>query len=234
MRVRVRRRLPHTALESLLLKPLRKVRRALANGLTVLRRRPRMLVAVLAGGLWLAWPVLKPSLPRLLGIGSFEPTSPPPEVITVFVEDPQRTIRALEIWRSKSNALLVLQGRPSSQRDNQEYLQRQSLWPRDTQRILRLEPGCDTVAQVGALAGLLERMPRSGRLTMVTSPAHLERTLAVGRIVLEPLGWTVEGVGAFTGDNRPEHWLRTWRDKLRAHLLRLSGISGSAADQTCP
>ena len=234
LRVRVRRRMPRSALQTLLLRPMLELRAALMRISDLRPRRPWVPLAVLLGGLWLAWPTLKPALPRLLGLGSVESASPPPEVITVFVEDPQRTIRALEIWRSKPGSLLVLQGRPSSQRDNQEYLQRQGQWPSDMRRIVRLEPGCDTVAQVGALATLLERMNRSGRLTMVTSPAHLARTLAVGRILLGPLGWRVEGVEAFTGDNRPESRLRTWRDQLRAHGMRLTGLSGSASDQQCP
>ena len=234
VKVKVRRRLPRSPLQTLLLRLLLEVRAALVRGRDLLRRRPLVSVAVLGGGLWLAWPALKPALPSLLGLGSSRPSSPPPEVITVFVEDPQRTIRALEIWRSKPGSLLVLQGRPSSQRDNQEYLLRQGQWPRDMRGIVRLEPGCDTVAQVGALATLLEGMNRSGRLTMVTSPAHLSRTLAVGRIVLSPLGWKVEGVGAITGDNRPESQLRTWRDQLRAHVMRLTGFSGSTSDPECP
>lgn len=235
VRLRRRRRRAHrSALHSRLLQPLLEARAALDRGRDLLQRRPLLPLAVLVGGLWLAWPALKPALPGLLGLGSVGSTSPPPEVITVFVEDPQRTIRALQIWRSKPGSLLVLQGRPSSQRDNQEYLQRQGQWPRDMGGIVRLEPGCDTVAQVGALTTLLERMNRSGRVTMVTSPAHLARTLAVGRIMLGPLGWQVEGVGAFTGDNRPESRLRTWRDQLRAHVMRLTGFSGSASDQQCP
>jgi hypothetical protein len=68
---------------------------------------------------------------------------------------------------------------------------------------------------------------------MVTSPAHLSRTLAIARIVIGPMGWTVTGQAAVTGDNRPESDWRTWRDEARAHVLRLTGLSGSQADSTC-
>jgi hypothetical protein len=68
---------------------------------------------------------------------------------------------------------------------------------------------------------------------MITSPAHLERTLAIARIVIGPMGWTVSGQAAVTGDNRPESRWRIWRDQARAHLLRLTGLTGSRPDSTC-
>jgi hypothetical protein len=234
VRVRVRRRASRSPLEQMLLKPFLEILASLGGLAGGLRRRPLVPLALGAAGFWLAWPAIKPSLPQLLGLGSFEATTAPPQVITVFVEDPQRTIHAMDLWRRKPGSLLVLQGRPSSQRDNRGYLERQGKWPRDEQGLVRLEPGCDTVGQVAALAQMLAGMNRSGHLTMVTSPAHLQRTLAVGRTVLGPLGWTVAGESAYTGDNRPEHPLRYWRDQLRAHVLRLTGISGSAPDSQCP
>jgi hypothetical protein len=220
-------------LHNLLIKPSQELLRSMGVLGKTIWRNPLGLVVLGAGGLWLAWPTISPRLPLIMGLGAFEPTTPPPEVIAVFVEDPQRTIKALELWRRKPGSLLVMQGRPSSQLDNRLYLQHQGKWPRDERGLIRLEPGCDTVAQVGALAQLLEGMTRSGHLTMVTSPAHLPRTLAVTRIVIGPLGWRVDGQAAVTGDNRPEHPLRYWRDQLRAQLLRLTGISGSEPDEKC-
>jgi hypothetical protein len=155
------------------------------------------------------------------------------QVISVFVEDPQRTVMALALWKDRPGSLLVLQGRPSSQAVNIQQLMHQGKLPSDAGRIVRLDPGCDTVGQVDALARLLEPMHRRGNLTMVTSPAHLGRTLAIARIVIGPLGWTVTGQAAVTGDNRPESTWRTWRDQARAHLLRLTGLTGSRPDSTC-
>ena len=142
-------------------------------------------------------------------------------------------VMAITLWKEKPGSLLVLQGRPSSQQVNIKQLMHRGEWPSDERRIIRLEPGCDTVGQVDALARLLEPMHRRGNLTMVTSPAHLGRTLAIARIVIEPMGWTVAGQAAITGDNRPESPWRTWRDQARAHLLRLTGLTGSRADSTC-
>jgi len=235
VRVRVRRRQARTPLEKMLIKPFAEILDSLRTLVAGLLRRPLVPVALLAGGLWLSWPVLKPALPRLLGLGSVASSSPPPEVVTVFVEDPQRTIRALEIWRRKpTGSLLVLQGRPSSQQDNLLYLQRQGKWPRQERGILRLEAGCDTVGQVAALSELLATLNRSGNLTMVTSEAHLQRTLAIARTILGPQGWQVIGEAAFTGDNRPEQPLRFWRDRLRAYGFLLTGLTGTPPDQQCP
>jgi hypothetical protein len=47
------------------------------------------------------------------------------------------------------------------------------------------------------------------------------------------MGWTVSGQAAVTGDNRPESRWRIWRDQARAHLLRLTGLTGSRPDSTC-
>jgi hypothetical protein len=140
---------------------------------------------------------------------------------------------ALALWKERPGSLLVLQGRPSSQAVNIQQLMQRGKWPSDEGRIVRLEPGCDTVGQVDALARLLEPMRRRGNLTMVTSPAHLERTLAIARIVIGPMGWTVSGQAAVTGDNRPEIRWRTWRDQARAQFWRLSGWDGSGDGTAC-
>jgi len=197
----------------------------------LLLRNPVVILAISGGGLWLAWPYLNPRLAPLIGRASDQ--QPTMEVISVFVEDPQRTLMGLTLWKQKPGSLLILQGRPSSQRDSLNYLRHQGKWPQNETGIIRLEPGCDTVGQVDALARLLDEMHRRGHLTMVTSPAHLPRTLAITRILVGPLGWSVSGEAAVTGDNRPEQPWRTWRDQARAQILRLTGLTGSRLDSTC-
>lgn len=229
VRVRVRRKRPPSWLERVLGRPLREILSALAGIPAALRRQPLLLLGIGGGGLWLAWPSIAP----LFNSGRSAASRPPMEVISVFVEDPQRTVMAIKLWKDKPGSLLVLQGRPSSQQVNIRQLMQRGELPSDARRIISLEPGCDTVGQVDALARLLEPMNRRGNLTMVTSPAHLGRTLAIARIVIEPMGWTVTGQAAVTGDNRPESPWRTWRDEARAHLLRLTGLTGSQADSTC-
>ena len=151
----------------------------------------------------------------------------------MFVEDPQRTLMAIRLWQHSPDALLILQGRPSSQRDSRQYLRVQGLWPKDERGMITLQPGCDTVAQVDVLSRYIADLHRRGHLTMVTSPAHLPRTLAISRILVGSLGWTVSGQAAVTGDNRPELPWRTWRDQIRAQILRLTGFNGSRPDSTC-
>jgi len=231
-RVRVRRRRPRSLVDRSIGRPLRELLATLTGLLAAMRRQRLLLLGLGAGGLWLAWPSIAPLLSPLQS-GRTASSSPPMQVISVFVEDSQRTVMALALWKSKPGSLLVLQGRPSSQAANIQQLMSRGEWPSHAGRIVRLEPGCDTVGQVEALARLLEPMRRRGNLTMVTSPAHLGRTLAIARIVIGPMGWTVSGQAAVTGDNRPESVWRTWRDQARAHLLRLTGLTGSRADSTC-
>ncbi|MFM7267304.1 MAG: ElyC/SanA/YdcF family protein [Cyanobium sp.] len=197
-------------------------------------RHPALSLAVGLSALWLGWPLLAPALLPLVGAaGRRGATNPPVEVISVFVEDPTRSIWALDLWKNKPGALLVMQGRPSSQIANRQYLSSQGLLPASSTRVITLEPGCDTVGQVAALARLLQAQPRPGRVTMVTSNAHLPRTLAIARTVLGPMGWKVEGLAVVTQDNRPEQPIRRLRDQIRAQMLRFTGITGSREDTFC-
>jgi len=234
LRVKVRKKRPPSALGKLVMRPLREIIASLASLSAPLLRRPALVLPLLAGGLWLGWPLLAPQLQPLLGSGgSGAKQPPPPEVISVFVEDPTRSIWALDLWKQKPGSLLVMQGRPSSQIANVTYLKSQGLWPADQKRLVTLQPGCDTVGQVDALARLLALQRRPSRVTMVTSTAHMPRTLAIARILLGPAGWKVEGLPVVTEDNRPEDPIRLWRDQLRAHVLRITGLSGSRGDDTC-
>lgn len=203
--------------------------------LSLLPRRQPIVTALLAGaGLWLLWP-------SLLGLGSATNARRPgaPEVITVFVEDPQRTVAALDLWRTRPGSLLVLQGRPDSQAVNRRQLGRRGLLSDTTGAnspggVVVLTRGCDTLGQLTTLATYLAKLPqRPGRLTVVTGPAHLDRSLAIAQIVIGSAGWEVEGLPAITGDNRPEAIWRLWRDQARAQLWRLSGWDGSGDGTAC-
>ena len=188
------------------------------------RRHPIASALAAAAGLWLLWPNLQGLLTPAVGQ---RPGAP--DVITVFVEDPQRTVAALDLWRQRPGSLLVLQGRPADQAVNQRQLGSRGLRPSDRRDgVVVLTRGCDTLGQLTTLAGYLGTLPRRpGRLTVVTSPAHLERSLAIARIVAGTAGWQVEGLPALTGDNRPESPWRLWRDQARAQLWRVSGWDGS-------
>jgi hypothetical protein len=211
--------------------PLFDLRRAAHGLVQPIRRYPALSLPIGIATLWFFWPLVAPRLQSLTGGVS---QGPRPEVISVFVEDPTRSIWALDLWKQKPGALLVMQGRPSSQQANLTYLRNQGLWPREQKgRLLTLEPGCDTVGQVAALARLLQQQKRPGNLTMVTSYDHLPRTLAIARTVIGPMGWTVDGLAVVTKDKRPESTLRLVRDQIRAQLLRFTGVSGSRSDETC-
>lgn len=156
-----------------------------------------------------------------------------PDVISAFIEDPWRSQSALLLWRDRPGAYLVLQGNAEYQAITTSHLRNRQLLPRDTARIVRLLPGCDTVGQVTHLARLVETWPKPGQITIVTAPTHLERTMAIARIVYAGTGWRVVGSEAETGDLRPESQLRLRRDQLRASLWRLTGWDGRLDGNDC-
>lgn len=190
-------------------------------------------IAILLGAgavVWSGWPMLAPGLrpvPAPSGRGQ-------QDVISVFVEDPWRIHEALRLWRQRPGSLLVLQGRPSSQEQLRHHLRSRDLWPPGPGRMLILTPGCDTVGQIRSLGEVLGDTPSPGRLTIVTSEAHLARSVAIGRILLGGRGWRVEGVPVVGHDNRPERPWRLQRDRIRAQIVRATGWDGGLPDQLCP
>lgn len=156
-----------------------------------------------------------------------------PDVITALIDDPWRSQSAMLLWRDRPGAYLVLQGNAEYQAITTNHLKNRQLWPRDTSRIVRLLPACDTVGQVTHLARLLDNWPKPGQLTIVTAPTHMERTMAIARIVYAGTGWRVVASEAETGDLRPESQLRLRRDQLRASLWRLTGWDGRLDGNDC-
>ncbi len=155
------------------------------------------------------------------------------QVISAFIEDPWRSQSAVLLWRERPGALLVLQGNAEYQAITYNHLKDRQLWPRDSSRVVRLLPACDTVGLVTHLARLVENWPKPGRITIVTAPTHMDRTMAIARIVYAGTGWQVDGSDAETGDLRPESQLRLWRDQLRASLWRLTGWDGRLDGNDC-
>jgi hypothetical protein len=197
--------------------------------LTLLPRRfPIPSALVLGAGLWLAWPMLVANR----GVGS-APDPDAPEVITTFVEDPMRSVAAYGLWRTRPGALLVLQGSAESQAINLEAMRARGIRDDGSGKVVTLTQGCDTLGQLTTLARFLSRQPKPGQLTVVTSPAHLDRSVSIARIVLGSKGWQVAGMAAATGDNRPEAIWRLWRDQLRGQIWRLTGIDGTSDGLAC-
>ncbi|MCS5700474.1 YdcF family protein [Cyanobium sp. FGCU-52] len=225
MRVKVRRRRRRRSrlFRSLIRPPLE-----LAASLGQVCRR--WLAVPAAGALLTAW-WFWPWISTMPGLPNSAPRSAE-EVITTFVEDPQRAIGAIALWRERPGSLLVLQGRSSSQAENREYLITQKRWPSDERGMVALTTGCDTVGQLAALERWLRQRRNPGRLTIVTSPAHLGRSMAIAHILIGTRGWIITGMPVITGDNRPEDDLRTLRDQGRAQLIRAFGWD-PAADAVC-
>ncbi len=192
------------------------------------RRFPIPSLLLLSLGLWLSWPML------MANRGAGAALAPDaPEVITTFVEDPMRSVAAYSLWRTRPGALLVLQGSAGSQAINLEAMQARGIRDDGSGKVVTLTQGCDTLGQLTALARFLSRQPKPGRLTVVTSPAHLDRSVAIARIVLGSQGWEVEGMAAATGDNRPESSWRLWRDQARSQLWRFTGWDGTTDGTAC-
>jgi hypothetical protein len=225
VKVKVRRRRRRSPLFRYLVRPTLEL-------VTTLGKLVRGWPAVPAVGgllaLWWFWPWISTAVPGLANSTSRGPD----EVISTFVEDPQRTIGAITVWRERPGSVLVLQGRTSSQAENRAYLVSQGRWPSDERGMVALTAGCDTVGQIAALDRWLRQRRTPGRLTVVTSPAHLDRTLAIARILIGSRGWAIEGMPVITGDNRPESEMRSLRDQGRAQLLRAVGWD-PAAEAVC-
>jgi hypothetical protein len=221
-RVKVRKRKRRSALSRFLRGAPAELALVMA---TALRRYPVQIGVTGAALLWWFWPWVRP-IPPASAMG--KPGIP--EVISVFVEDPQRTIWAMDMWKQKPGSLLILQGRPDSQAANRTYLQNQGKWPEDQRGLVALSPGCDTVGQLTALTLWLRNQPRQGRVTMVTSMEHLPRTMAIARILLGSDGWLVEGLPVISEDGRDENALRLRRDQLRAQLWRATGWDGAPGE----
>lgn len=221
-RRRFKRRRRRSSLERWTVVPLLQIRDRLA---TLGARSIVISMIILLFTTWLFWPWLRRSIRNATSSSSDSPTT---DIISVFVEDPQRTITALRIWQRRPGSILVLQGRASSQYSSRNYLKGQGLWPKDTSNIITLLEGCDTMGQIASLTKWIDTFKQPGFITFVTSPAHLPRTLAISKIVLENRGWEIFGVPVQTMDNRPESQWRTLRDQLRAYLFRATGWEGTS------
>jgi hypothetical protein len=223
-KVKVRKRKRRSALSRFLRGAPTELALAVIAGL---RRYPVQIGVTGAALLWWFWPWMRPiPPPSAMGKPGI------PEVISVFVEDPQRTIWAMDMWKQRPGSLLILQGRPDSQAANRAYLQSQGKWPEDQRGLVALSPGCDTVGQLTALTLWLRNQHRPGRVTMVTSMEHLPRTMAIARILLGSDGWLVEGLPVSTEDGRDESVVRLRRDQFRAQLWRATGWDG-APEELC-
>ena len=126
-----------------------------------------------------------------------------------------------------------MQGSPRFQEINRSQLVRYGQWPPEMKPPVILTAGCDTFGQLTTLAIWLSNQSGHGDVTIVTSQAHLGRSLAIGRIVLGSLGWSVTGVAAATGDNRPETPLRTLRDQIRAQIWRYTRWNPILVNRSC-
>ncbi len=197
--------------------------------LTLLPRRyPIRFTLLLGTGLWLCWPLLQS------GQGNRAVLSPgAPEVITTFIEDPQRIVTAVDLWRSRPGSILVLQGSSDTQVGIRQFARERSIRDINNGKVVTLTEGCDTFGYLTTLHRFLARQPKPGRLTVVTSEAHLKRSESIARNVLGGAGWQVEGLAAYTGDNRPESAVRLWRDHVRYYVWRLTGWDGTTDGTAC-
>jgi hypothetical protein len=156
-----------------------------------------------------------------------------PQVITVFVEDPWRTFSAIQLHQRRPGSILVMQGSRRFQEINRRQLVRHGQWPPEMKPPVILTAGCDTFGQLTTLGLWLKHQPHRGHVTIVTSAAHMRRALAIGRIILGSLGWSVTGFAAATGDNRPEIAWRTLRDQVRAQIWRATRWNPILVNRPC-
>jgi hypothetical protein len=197
--------------------------------LTMLPRRfPIPSVLALGVGLWLAWPMLMTSRTN----GAVLPPGAP-DVITTFIEDPMRAVTAVGLWKTRPGSILVLQGSVETQVTIQDFLRARNITGVSGGKVVTLTEGCDPFGYLTTLSRFLSRQPQPGRLTVVTIPAHRDRSVVTARAVFGSQGWQVDGLAAATGDNRPEAIWRLWRDQARVQIWRLTGWDGTTDRSIC-
>lgn len=153
----------------------------------------------------------------------------PAEIILAFAEDPHRSLTAARLQRRRPGSQLYIQGDRHLLELSRRRLKAAGLWPEPPPHLLELSGTCDTVAQLTEFVPLLDRFPRPGRWTVVTSREHLDRSLAIARILTSMRGWQVEGSPVDEGFVAPQHPFGTPRDALRALLWRVTGWHGRLA-----
>jgi uncharacterized SAM-binding protein YcdF (DUF218 family) len=149
-----------------------------------------------------------------------------PEIIVAFAEDPHRSLTAARLQRLRPGSELFIQGNLPLLELSVRRLKAARLWSQPPPRLLELRGSCDTVGQLTELVTLLDRLPRPGRLTVVTSRAHLARAVAIARTLTILRGWEVAGAPVDAGFVAPQNPLATPRDVLRALLWRVTGWHG--------
>ncbi len=138
-----------------------------------------------------------------------------------------RTRTALDIWRNRPNALLVLlSANDGASLFSLQVVRSAGLTLEQQRRVVRIITCGDTVTYSADLSNWLGRFKTPGQLMVVTSPEHLERMTAIVQTMLRGAGWRVEGVASLTSERKPESPLRLIRDQLRAQIWRATGWSG--------
>lgn len=194
-----------------------------------LRRHPLAISLGAAAGLWWFWPWIRPPVDPLA-----RNTRNMPDVVAVLIEDHRRTSSALEIWKMRPRATLMLMAAGDSSDEHSLSLVRNAaLTPEQRLRVKVINSCGDTVTYLADLSQWLASLPHPGYLTLVTSPTHITRTKAIGKVMLGASGWYVEGVGSLSSEYKPESPLRLWRDQLRAQVWRATGWTGKD-DLICP
>jgi hypothetical protein len=169
---------------------------------------------------WWFWPWIRPPLDPFASNAANLP-----DVVAVAMGDHRRTRTALDIWKMRPQALLALTVTgPNNMSLN--LVRSAALTPEQRQRVVVIDTCGDTVTEVADLSHWLGSLPRPGLLTLVTSPAHIDRMRAIGQVMLAGSGWRVEGVASLTSEHKPESPLRRVRDQLRAQIWRATGWTG--------
>lgn len=192
-----------------------------------LRGHPLPIALTAASLLWWFWPWLRPPVNPL----SSEAHSLP-DVVAVSIEDPLRTSTALDIWKARPSALLALMDAGGGAL-SYNLLRGVGLSRAERLRVVVIDTCGDTVTEMADLSKWLGTLSRPGQLMLVSSPTHIERMAAIGKVMLGGSGWWVEGVDSLSSDHRPESPLRRIRDQLRGQIWRATGWTGKTS-LVCP
>lgn len=192
-----------------------------------LRDHPLPIAITAATLVWWFWPWLRPPANPLSSEADRLP-----HVVAVSIEDPQRTRTALHIWKARPQALLALMDAGGGAL-SYDLLRSAELTQAQRLRVVVIDTCGDTVTEMADLSNWLGTLSRPGQLMLVSSPAHIDRMAAIGKVMLGGSGWWVEGVESLSSDHRPESPLRRVRDQLRGQIWRATGWTGKTS-LVCP
>jgi uncharacterized SAM-binding protein YcdF (DUF218 family) len=159
---------------------------------------------------------------------------PNPQAIFVLGSDLRRSELGIELWKKHPEMNLWVSDSPAVIAKQQKFFTEKA-FPRER---LRLDgTSTDTVTNFTTMVDQFQSA-QIKHVYLVTSAAHMDRSVAIASVVLGSRGIVVTPVPLPDKDKIPwfyqESWKRTWRDRARAILWVFTGKTGASMNPRLP